>query len=266
MSAVVVDTDPTSSSAPLDDLLRVLPAISLPEVLQQAELQTRVDRKYIVGRATFDRMIADLGEAFSCLTIDDRTVARYRSIYFDTDDLAFFHQHLQGRRRRFKVRTRTYLDSDTSVLEVKAKGLRSVTVKERLPLPGEAASQLDDLAYGFVAGAIGSDAYRGTLALALETHYRRATLLDESTQSRVTCDTDLRFRRGNAEATGLRNEVLVETKSIGGRCPTDRWLQTQGVRPTSMSKYCLGVALLYPHVRANPWHRVLKRHFDWSPN
>lgn len=264
MSAVVVAAERPPPPAPLEALLRVnLPAISLPEVLAQAELQTRVDRKYIVERSAFDRMIVDLSPLLKCLTIDDRRVARYRSVYFDTDELTFFHQHLQGRRRRFKVRTRSYLDSDTSVLEVKAKGLRSVTVKERLPWTDDAAHRLAQRGDGFVAEAIGSEVYRGVLAPVLETYYRRATLVDQASQSRITCDTDLRFCRGNADATGRPSEVLVETKSVGGRCATDHWLQAHGVRAQSMSKYCLGVALLYPHVRANPWHRVLRRHFDW---
>lgn len=247
----------------MEDVLCDLVPISLPEVIAQAELQTRIDRKYIVDRSTFDHMASDLSPTLRCLTIEDRTVARYRSVYFDTAMLAFFHQHLQGRRRRFKVRTRSYLDSKVSVLEVKAKGLRSITVKERLPWADDAAFRLEEVGDLFVADVIGTHMYRGVLAPVIETHYNRATLVDEATQSRITCDTDLGFRKGAALAAGCRGEVLIETKSTNGRCGADRWLQAHGVRPKSMSKYCIGVALLYPHVRANPWHRVLRRHFDW---
>jgi hypothetical protein len=28
-----------------------------------------------------------------------------------------------------------------------------------------------------------------------------------------------------------------------------------------MSKYCVAVALLYPGIRCNPWHRTLQRYF-----
>lgn len=264
MTDAFLTAEVTDPAASLDALLRGrLRPISLPDVLAHADLQTRVDRKYIVERATFDRMVADLSSTFRCLTIEDRRVARYRSIYFDTAELAFFHQHLQGRRRRYKVRTRSYLDSDTSVLEVKTKGRRSATVKARRPWPKDAIAALDDSGDGFVADAVGSDRYRRELTPVLETHYRWARLVDECSQSRVTCDTDLRFRQGNDEIVGLRGAVLVETKSAGGRCGADRWMQAQEVRPKSLSKYCLGVALLYPHVRANPWLRVLRRHFDW---
>ena len=261
MSAVVLGPEP---AAPPDVGLRSLPTISLAEVVAEADLQTRVDRKYLVDRVVFDRLIEERAGSLRCLTIDGRVRARYRSVYFDTAGLAFFHQHLQGRRRRYKVRTRSYLDSAMSVLEVKAKGLGSTTVKRRVPWPDVDSHRLSVAGDAFVAEAIGSDTYRGALAPTLETHYLRSTLVDEASQSRITCDTVLRFRHGAVEAAGHDDEVLIETKSLGGPCPTDRWLQAHRIRPTSMSKYCLGVALVHPHVRANPWHRVLKRHFDWS--
>lgn len=263
-----VETGPAPKDAApdesLDDLVGGLTPISLSEVHARVELQTRVDRKYIVERSIFERLVDDLHPDLRCLTIDDRTGARYRSTYFDTADLTFFHQHLQGRRRRFKVRTRSYLDSDTTLLEVKAKGLRSATVKERLPWPEDAPDRLGQRGDGFVAEVTGTERYRGALTPSVETHYRRTTLVDETSPSRITCDTDLRFRRGDVEVTGLHGEVLIETKSATGRCATDRWLLDHGVRPNSMSKYCLGIALLHRHVRANPWHRVLERHFGWT--
>lgn len=43
-----------------------------------------------------------------------------------------------GRRRRYKVRTRTYVDSAISFLEVKTEGAREATVKERMAAAGSA--------------------------------------------------------------------------------------------------------------------------------
>lgn len=37
-----------------------------------------------------------------------------------------------------------------------------------------------------------------------------------------------------------------------------------GIRHLSMSKYCVGIALLHPHLPANRWNRVLRNHFDWD--
>ena len=57
--------------------------------------------------------------------------------------------------------------------------------------------------------------------------------------------------------------VIVETKSADGQGAADRALAELGIRPVSMSKYCLGVAALHPELPANKWSRLLTRH-DWA--
>jgi hypothetical protein len=58
--------------------------------------------------------------------------------------------------------------------------------------------------------------------------------------------------------------VLVETKSPGSGGAADRALRELGLRPVRISKYCVAVALLHPGIRANPWHRTLRRYFGAS--
>jgi hypothetical protein len=38
-------------------------------------------------------------------------------------------------------------------------------------------------------------------------------------------------------------------------------LRELGVRPVSVSKYCVGVAALHPELPSNPWRRTLRRYF-----
>lgn len=247
--------------------------VGLDEVMTHAALLTRVDRKYLVPLATFETMLAGLDERFQVLSIDGNRAFGYRSVYFDTPELACFHHHLQGRRRRFKIRTRTYLDSGDCVLEVKAKGHRDETVKDRSPYQPIDFDRLTPAGQAFVAdrlaasgsawsAASGSPAVDvGRLRPAVETNYRRSTLVDLTSGSRFTCDVDLRFRSSDRVADGPAGAVLVETKSATGGGTLDRMLRGLGQRPLSMSKYCLGVALLNPWARSNPWHRTLRRHF-----
>ncbi|WP_029136261.1 polyphosphate polymerase domain-containing protein [Nakamurella lactea] len=270
---------PTSpAAAGLVDGLRRRSPVGLDQVMAHAALLTRVDRKYLVPLSAFNRVLAGLGDQFRALEIDGRRVFHYRSVYFDTAELAGYHHHLQGRRHRFKVRTRTYLDSGDCVLEVKAKGHRDRTVKYRSPYPAADSERLTAAGLDFVAdrlagaaparsGATGSTAPRSSgidiarLAPALTTGYRRATLVDLTSGSRLTCDVDLTFRAGDRTASGPAAAVLVESKSATGTGPADVLLRGLGVRPLPMSKYCLGIALVHPWVRSNPWHRTLRRHF-----
>lgn len=247
-------------SVPLE---RINP-ISLDELQAIAELQTRMDRKYLLPVATLETMLAELSDQFRVLEIDGRRTFSYRSVYFDTPQLAFFNQHLQGRRHRYKVRTRVYLDSGQCMLEVKSKGARSETIKQRAPHPLGECESLTGPAEAFVTSCLGGSARVSSLRPSLETHYRRTTLVHEGTASRMTCDVDLVCSLNGRERRGKPDEVLVETKSLAGAGPADRWLRSRGIRPHKVSKYCIGVALLYPEARSNPWRRTLRRHFGWE--
>jgi hypothetical protein len=112
-----------------------LPAGSLAEVIQRAALPTREDRTYLVPVDRFAELVARLPGAWVVLEIDRRRGFAYESVYFDTPDLLLYRQHVQGRRRRYKVRTRAYLDSGDCAFEVKLKDGRDRTVKARLPYP-----------------------------------------------------------------------------------------------------------------------------------
>jgi hypothetical protein len=238
-----------------------LEPVSLVEVLAQAALDTRVDRKYIVPFQLFPAVLARLGARLRVLEIDGRRTFGYESVYFDTPELHSYRHHLQGNRRRFKVRTRTYLDSGDCVLEVKIKGGRSETVKHRIPYPSRGRYHLDDDGRRFVAGHIHWPQAAEHLRPALVDSYHRLTLVDLSGATRITCDTDFTCRRGAATAEGLFDRMLVETKSTGKQRLLANLFHQAGIRPAAISKYCLGIALLDHEVRANPWHRTMRRHF-----
>lgn len=113
--------------------LDVLDQISLEELTDRASLQTRVDRKYVLPLAHLDAVLADLADDTRVLSIGGVRAFDYESIYFDTPERTSYLMAAHPRRHRFKIRTRTYLDSAASYLEVKTRGGRSVTVKDRLP-------------------------------------------------------------------------------------------------------------------------------------
>lgn len=253
--------------AALTGALSELPPISLPEVLAQAALQIRVDRKYLVPIGAFAELVRRL--QFAALEIDGQRSFRYESVYFDTPTHRLYRQHLQRRRHRYKVRTRTYLDSGECSFEVKLKGNRSETIKSRLPYPTRDRGRLTEPAREFLAAQLGT-AY-GTapvdgLRPALVTTYRRSTLTDPAAHERVTCDIDLRFSGATGSIEVLPDSVLVETKTDGRTGTADRVLRELGIRPIQLSKYCVAAALLNAELPANPWHRTVRRFRPGPPD
>jgi hypothetical protein len=246
-----------------------MPTVTLAQVVEMADLQTRVDRKYLVPDHVFARFASIMQGHFAVLEMQDRRLFSYESVYFDTSALQAYHQHAHGRRRRFKVRTRAYLDSTECVLEVKTEGGRGETVKERCPYVMTDRHRLTEPARDFASARIGDPAAVADLGAVISTAYRRATLVDPRSGSRLTCDVDMVFdvvgRPHGARREGPCDMVLIESKTVGEAATADTVLWRLGQRPVSLSKYCVGMALVRPELPANRWNRVLRRYFGWEP-
>ncbi|MGW4928228.1 polyphosphate polymerase domain-containing protein [Agromyces sp. NPDC004153] len=271
-------TSPATQATRVDRALDELESIGLDELNLRAELMTRVDRKYVLAAHALPAVLADLPPRTRALEFDgpDRTrSSAYASVYFDTPELVAFHLAARSRRRRFKVRTRTYLDAELSFLEVKTRGGRSLTVKDRLEVDPAAGDRLtaDGRAYAELvldhAGVPAPDT--GALVATLTTRYRRSTLLLPASaagdESRATIDQDLEWidegaRGAFGRALRLPGTVIVETKSGSRAGDLDRALWRHGHRPDSISKFGTGLAALRPELPQNKWTRVLRRHFD----
>lgn len=238
--------------------------IELDELLARAALQDRVDRKYVLPLAALTPVLAALAGRARVLQIDGRRDFDYRSDYFDTPDVACFRQSALRRRRRFKIRTRTYLNSAQCWLEVKTRDHRGHTVKQRQAHPHD-ATELPLTAREFVDHVVVGAELPGTwdlsLAPTLTTTYRRRTLFLTESASRVTVDTDLAWATGTGRIE-LAGVAIVETKTATNRpCEADRLLWRAGHRPAPISKYGTGLAALRPDLPSNKWHRVLNDYF-----
>ena len=282
---------PTSGSLNAEHLA----ATSLAELNDAAGLLTRVDRKYLVPLERAQELVGGLTSEARVLDIDGRRRFSYASTYFDTPGLEAFMLTARKRRRRFKVRTRTYLDSDLCFLEVKTRGARGTTVKRRMGYHPDDASRLTGSGRAFVAACLASTGVTGPAAArdvaaalrpVLATTYERTTLHLPDAEARATIDTALTWRRltpgararttaagagapqalrpahltaaiNDGEPVAVADIAVVETKNPATPSPADRALWDAGHRPTRISKYATGMALLHPELPANRWYRTL---------
>jgi hypothetical protein len=257
-----------SAGAGVVGSLRGLPAVGLEELNAEAALQTRVDRKYVVPEDQAQELLATFDAEVRVLEMDGSRCFAYDSVYFDTDQLDSYLLAAHGRRRRYKVRTRTYVDSATSFLEVKTEGAREATVKERIPYDLRDRARLTteglDYVHGTLAAAVGG-APTGPLGPVLETRYHRTTLYLPESGSRATIDTDVTWQLPGEQAWVLAGAVILETKSGSASGPLDRHLWAHGVRPSRISKFATGMAALCPELPANRWNRTLRRTMTLRP-
>jgi len=234
-----------------------LPSVALAELTEQAALLTRVDRKYLLPRSELPELLDGLAGRAQVLQIDDRRDFGYHSVYFDTPELDSYLGAARRRRRRFKVRLRSYLDSGLRYAEVKTRGPRGTTVKQRAPYLGEHS-------FSPVLTESGVDVDLRRLTPVLTTCYRRTTLYLSETNTRVTVDVDLAWAVPGGPELDLPERAIVETKSGGRASAADRLLWSLGHRPCPVSKYATGLAALRPELPAHRWRPVLRRHFPIS--
>ena len=282
---------PTSGSLNAEHLATT----SLAELNGAAGLLTRVDRKYLVPLERAQELVGGLTSEARVLDIDGRRRFSYASTYFDTPGLEAFMLTARKRRRRFKVRTRTYLDSGLCFLEVKTRGARGTTVKRRMGYHPDDASRLTGPGRAFVAVCLASTGVTGPAAArevaaalrpVLATTYERTTLHLPDAEARATIDTALTWRRltpgartrtpavtvgapqalrpghlaaaiNDGEPVAVADVAVVETKNPATPSPADRALWDAGHRPTRISKYATGMVLLHPELPANRWYRTL---------
>jgi len=246
--------------------------ISLAELNSEASLLTRMDRKYLVPPGDTQHVISHLAPRAQVLQIDGLRHFRYASTYFDTPGLDAYFLAARKRRRRYKIRTRTYLDSGLCFLEVKTNGSREATVKDRFKYDPDDADRVTPDGRLFVierlveSGTCSSDEAR-TIADALvpvmDSTYSRTTLHLPHDEARATFDTQLTWDLFGPDGRRLEQGVMVdhlnvvETKNPSTASPTDRLLWHQGHRPARISKYATGMALLHPDLPANRWYRTL---------
>lgn len=280
MTTSSVVADMTTNRNPLDHLQTV----SLAELNSQAALQTRTDRKYLVVASNLTGLFGVLPDEARVLDIDGRQHASYTSTYFDTPSLDSYLGAARSRPNRFKVRVRTYLDTDVHYLEVKTRNRTGTTSKVRRSAEAGDHERLDQVDRAFVLDAL-TDKSMGrfemklaaaVLALrpTLSTHYERLTLLIESgadgprpkpTPSRTTIDTSLAFSAPGHEPLHHHDLAIIETKTAGPPSAVDRILWRSGHRPVRVSKYAIGLALFNPDLPATKWNRILRREFGWQP-
>ena len=245
---------------PIDQAIATFEPITLADANRVAALQTRVDRKYLVDEATLWQLLDAMAPTVRVLEIDGEQSCGYRSTYFDTEDFALHRAAAQGRRQRYKVRSRSYGENGPCFLEVKSKGRRGSNVKSRISYCRDDRDAITPDGHDFVAAVTGRPDLAAALLPVLTTEYRRSTLIDAASRTRLTFDRHLRCT-DLVGGEAMLDAIVVETKSARAPSAADLWLWQHHVRPTAISKYCTGLAAIHPELPANKWHRVIARHW-----
>lgn len=215
---------------------------------ERSALQQRLTSKFLFPAAALPRLAGELAAGYTLLPADEKRSATYRTLHFDTEDLAFFHAHRCGRRRREKVRIRHYDDRRLSFFELKQRIHSLKTIKQRLPRAfGDDQLHADDFAL-----VRQYTRAHGPLLPQVWTLFQRLTLVSQQDDERVTFDFNLRFSDGSREVEVLHVAIAeVKQPQLSRRTPVMVALHRRGFRRGRFSKYCAAIIALHPDVRHN---------------
>ena len=239
-----------ASSLGLDELTPV----SLAELVEHAALLHRTDRKYIVDLNTVRALVAQLSQSHRVLEIAGRRSTTYQTLYFDTADFAACRSHIQGRRRRWKARSRMYVEDGLCRIEVKTKDNRGGTNKSMGPSHPDRYGTLAGDELAFVDDCLSAEHPEldvSTLGPTAEITYVRATLVDLVSGTRVTIDWNLHCRMETGHMWLDGQYALIETKGPAVPSVAGRALVVLSSRPRSFSKYVAAISTMHPDVPDN---------------
>lgn len=246
----------------LNTILAQFRPISLKE-MDGVKLLNRMDTKFLTDYATLLSILDEVKNDYRTLEIGGLRYGNYETLYYDTKNYHFYHQHHRGKTNRYKFRKRTYVESELSFMEIKFKNNKKRTIKNRVVI--------DEVEYELGSSNMDYVYSISQLELELEpmlmNNFSRITLVNEGLPERLTIDLGLSFGEGD-DKLKLDRVVIVEAKQekASRQSPFIQALKRRLVRKSSFSKYCIGIALTVDGIKKNRFKPILRNVYKIENN
>ena len=222
--------------------------------MKAVRLMNRVDQKYMASAERLEELLGRVAEGYYVQHIDGDPLAPYKTLYFDTEDLAMYTMHHNKKLVRQKLRVRTYRSTDTTFFEIKNKDNKKKTRKVRIPIDVTMFDRC--LEVSEVAQFVNENTPYPVASLheCLENRFERITLVDKGMSERVTIDRGIVFHnRATGRDADIGHLLVIEVKHEVGApmSEIERALHEMHILPRRMSKYCIGTALTDPSAKVN---------------
>ena len=250
----------------IQDIIQTFEPISLNE-MESVKLMNRIDTKYAVSLSVLPAILQAAKADYFAQEIDNKRIATYDTIYYDTDTLDMYIRHHDRQLVRQKIRVRQYVDSHLTFLEIKRKNNKGRTKKKRIAVPGfelcaetmgESKRELWTVE-DFIAAK--SRYQWSELSPHLSTKFHRITLVNKAKTERLTIDLDLVWENAiSGENKTYPNLVIIELKR-DGNLPSKMThiMQDLRLKPLKISKYCIGTALTTPNIKKNRFKSKIRK-------
>ena len=244
-----------------------LPRTSL-NAMDAVQLMRRFDTKYVLPEAWLPELFATMAPHARVLEVNGQLECQYDNLYFELPGEQFLQDHLRGKARRMKVRSRRYGSNGLTFLEVKERIPGGRTEKHRMACPDGVASKLTEEQFQFLQQHLDRAA---ELEARLHGVFQRTTLVDFDRQERITIDRGLKAGLvGQDSAPLLESLAVIEIKQPrpDRYTPLQKWLRSltdrKGAigRSTRVSKYTMARLDRDPDIAGRAYLATYRRLMD----
>ena len=262
--------EPVGKNTLTEDLaasVATLPRTSL-DAMDAVQLMRRFDTKYVLPESWLPDLFETMAPHAHVLEVDGHVESRYDNLYFELPGDQFLQDHLRGKARRMKVRSRTYGSNGLTFLEVKERVPGGRTEKHRTACPEGVSSELTAEQLTFLEQHLDR---AKALEARLHGAFQRTTLVDFDRQERVTIDRGLQAGLvGHDSAPLLEGLAVIEIKQPrpDRYTPLQKWLRNltdrKGAigRSTRMSKYTMARLDRDPDIAGRAYLATYRRLMD----
>jgi hypothetical protein len=216
--------------------------------MDSVKLMNRTDTKFLFTLNQFETIMNEITGNYRILEVNGKRLNRYKTLYYDTINLDLYARHHNGKLNRYKIRHRTYIESDTGFLEVKFKNNKGRTIKSRVK-EHDVPFGWDEENEKFLTNLLPFEPQK--LVPAIWVNYNRYTLVNKTEPERLTIDLDLEFIKDNV-TKNMSGLVIAEVKQEKRKpSPFVKMMKKYHIREGSISKYCMGIALTCNDVKKN---------------
>lgn len=224
------------------------------EEMEGVKLMDRTDTKFTFNINELPTILEEAKNYYRILSVEGNRISRYKTLYFDTQDFDLYNEHHSGKLNRYKIRHRTYVESNIGFLEVKFKNNKGRTLKTRIK-EVEVPELNTGKAFEFLKKMLPFDPL--ILLPKIWINYSRITLVNKTSAERLTLDLNLEFEK-NGKKQILDQLVIAEVKQDSKvASPFINIMRNKHIRQGSISKYCFGIASSYSEVKKNNFKQKL---------
>ncbi|MBE9468384.1 MAG: polyphosphate polymerase domain-containing protein [Bacteroidetes bacterium] len=229
----------------INEILSTYESVSLKEI-DRVKFMKRTDTKFVFPIQKLSKILKDAKPFYYILEIDNKRSLKYETTYFDTDDFSMYIAHQNGKLNRYKIRSRKYINTQDSFLEIKFKSNKNKTIKKRI----KTNDFFSEASRDFIKK--NSPYSLNELKARVETKFSRITLVSNKFDERLTIDFNLSFEN-NKKIDKLPFLSIAEVKQEKFSSSSEfiKILKNYGIRQMSLSKYCTGINLLYKNLKQN---------------